>query len=244
MPIGNASRSKRPVAAPPVRSATQFVAERPKPTNQAAVVIPIDQQSENDALPTYDEATTEEPDIPTKQVPPSSESDLQYFAAVASGEVPQSRPSSLRLVLYLFRTTQTHLAPVEERLALGANSNSPFYALRAALGSSSVDEYNRLTLRSRWPGTDIWQVAVVSDIIPRLKLLAQGQVLISRLQIERKHTAQGPIPNFELWWDSRTASYTVWRAKVCTELEIYCSGWTSLDEVPRKGCLLVRSRNV
>ncbi|ETI25746.1 hypothetical protein G647_02520 [Cladophialophora carrionii CBS 160.54] len=244
MPIGTSSRSKKPASAHLASSATQFVAPQPKTTNQAAVVIPADQSNDSDAPPTYDEATTEEPGIPTKQVAPTSEHDLQYFAAIAAGTSPQIRPSAPRLVLHLFRTTQTHIFPIEERLALGANSSRPFYALRASLGSTSVDEYNKLTITRRWPGTDVWRTVVISDITPRLKLLAQGQVMISRLRIEQRRAGtNGPADSYELWWDSQTGSYTVWRNKVSTELEICCEGWTSLDDVPRSGHLLVKDRS-
>ncbi|KIW65817.1 hypothetical protein PV04_08039 [Phialophora macrospora] len=213
-------------------------------TNQAAVVIPADQRNDSDAPPTYDEATTKEPGIPSKGVAPTSEHDLQYFAAITAGTSPQIRPSSSRLVLHLFRTTQTHIFPIEERLALGANSSGPFYALRASLGSTSVDEYNKLTITRRWPGTDVWQTVVVSDITPRLKLLAQGQMMISRLRLERRQSDNnGSADSYELWWDSRTGSYTVWRNKVSTELEVCCEGWTSLDDVPRSGHLVVKDRS-
>lgn len=240
MPIGNSSRSKKAVPAHLPNSSTQFIAARPKPTNQAAVVVPADQRPESDALPTYDEATIEEPELPNKQVPPTPEQDLHYFAAKASNTPTQITPNSSRLVLHLLRTTQTHLFPVEERLALGANSNYPFYALRAALGTGSVDEYNKLTLTRRWPGTDVWQIVAVSEVTPRLKLLAQGQMMISRIRPGQHSNVNNGLANsFEVWWDSRIGSYTVWRSKMATEFEICCEGWSSLDEVPRTGHLVV-----
>lgn len=240
MPIGNSSRSKKAAPAHLPSSSTQFVAARPKPTNQAAVVVPADQRPENDALPTYDEATTEESDLPNKQVPPTPEQDLHYFAAKASNTPAQITPTSSRLVLHLFRTTQTHIFPVEERLALGTTSTYPFYALRAALGMGSVDEYNKLTLTRRWPGTDVWQPVAVSEVTPRLKLMAQGQMMISRIRLgQHSNVNNGPDNSFEVWWDSRAGSYTIWRSKISTELEICCEGWSSLDEVPRTGHLVV-----
>lgn len=237
MPIGAQSKSKKPaIATPPASSATQFVAPRQKSIHQAAVVVP-DFNNNNDKPPSYDEAN-EEAQIPTKLVTPTSEHDLQYFAAVSSGGTPEISASNSKLVLHLFRTTQTHIFPIEERLALGASSSNPFYALRSALGSTSVDEYNKLTLTRRWPRTDVWQTVVVSEIAPRLKLLATGQMLISRLRIEGRQARVQDI--FELWWDSQTGSYHVWRNKEIPELEICCEGWGSLDEVPRTGALVVR----
>jgi hypothetical protein len=229
MPIGSQAKSRPSAAAPPTASSTAFVANRPKLTNEALVVVP--DRSDNEALPSYEESENQE-NIPKTLLPPSSDHDLEYFDAVASGRPCKTPPYSTRLVLHFYRNTQTHIFPVEERVALGSLLKSPFYVLKASPSLSSADEYNKLTI-TRWqPSTGVRHHAAISEILPRLKLLAKGTMTISKIFL-----AENP-DEYELWWDSERSTYTIWKNKM-PELDVDCEGWVSLDDKPQKGMLVV-----
>lgn len=243
MPIGAQSNSRRPVR--PGASENQspstavYVAERPKPTNIPIVMVPNDAGAEDEQPPGYTQSEAQA-DIPKTLLPPASESDLEFFHALATGTTPNIMPYSPMLVLNLFRTTQTHLCPVEERIALGSSLSTPFYALRASPSSKSVDEYNMLTITRRRAMTGEWHDAATSEIQPRLKLISQGIMTISRIELQR--VAGAPRAFYDLKWASESGSYTVWRDNGCgleAEMEIVCDKWKSLDDSADEGMITV-----
>ena len=240
MPIGSQvkSRSTASVSASAgTQSASKYVAKRPTVDNEMVISLP--DASFDDVLPDYDQV---EDDVlaPKRLLAPSSDSDLEYFQTVASGGIAHTPPYSTNLVLHLFRSTQNHIYPIEERLALGASANSPFFSMRSSPNTSSVDEYNKLTLAWRQPAQNLWKTVAVSNIQPRLKLMAKGKFVISLIQL------QGPIHKsqhrYELWWDSDTECYRLWKklgSEYEFQLEIGLEGWNSLDERPQTGFLVV-----
>jgi hypothetical protein len=216
-----------------------YVADRPKPKNIPTVLVPTSANAEDEKLPGYAESEAQA-EIPKELLPPTSESDLEYFHALATLNTPHILPYSSMLVLNLFRTTQTHLFPVEERIALGSSLSTPFYALRASPSSKSVDEYNMLAITRRRPLTSEWHDAVTSEIQPGLKLISQGIMLISRLELQR---AAGRSKEFyDLTWASERGSYTVWKNNGCgveAELEVFCDKWKSFDDSSQEGLITV-----
>lgn len=248
MGIGAQSKSQRIQSSQPPQNQTYYVAKQPKPTNVPAVVLPISAaaaeaaaQAEEDLPPSYDtsEADTFKPKL---LLTPTLEPDLHYFHAVVAGAIPQGQPSSLGLVMNLFRTTQTHLSPIDERIALGSSLNAPFYALRSAPSSKSIDEYNLLTISRRNPALASWTDASTSEIQPRLNLHAQGVMIISR--IKTKRSADAPEMWHDLTWDFGKGSYTVWKntgSEVKPEIDIFCEGWNSLDDYSGEGIIRVSS---
>jgi hypothetical protein len=198
-------------------------------------------QAEEDLPPSYD---TSEADAfkPKLLLKPTLDPDLDYFHAIAAGTIPQSQPSSLGLVMNLFRTTQTHLSPIDERIALGSSLNAPFYALRSAPSSKSIDEYNFLTISRRNPALASWTDTSTSEIQPRLNLHAPGVMIISR--IKTKRSADAPEISHDLTWDFGKGSYTVWKntgSEVKPEIDIFCENWNSLDDYSGEGIIRVSS---
>ena len=243
MPIGAQSNSRKPVrpgtSENQIPSTAVYVAERPKQTNIPMVIVPDDASTEHEQPPGYTESEAQG-DIPKTLLPPASESDLEFFHALATGVTPNIIPYSPMLVLNFFRTTQTHLYPVEERIALGASLSTPFYALRASPSSKSVDEYNMLTITRRRAMTGEWHNAATSEIQPRLKLISQGIMTISRIEVQR--AAGGPKAFYDLKWASESGSYTVWKDNGCgleAEMEIVCDKWKSLDDSADEGLIMV-----
>ena len=238
MPIGSQVRS-RPTASASAgtESASKYVAKRPTVDNEMVIVLP--DASFDDVLPDYD-AVKDDAFAPKRLLAPSSDTDLEYFQTVASGGIAHTPPYSKNLVLHLFRSTQTHIYPIEERLALGASASSPFFSMRSSPSTSSVDEYNKLTLACRQPAQNLWKTVAVSNIQPRLKLMAQGKIVISLIQLEGSvHQSQH---RHELWWNSDTECYRLWKksgSEYEFQLEIGLEGWTSLDERPQTGFLVV-----
>jgi hypothetical protein len=241
MGIGPQSKSQRSQSSQLPQNQTYYVAKQPKPKN-VPVVLPVSAaDAEEDLPPSYD---TSEADAfkPKLLLKPTLDLDLQYFHAAASGTIPQSQPSSIGLVMNLFRTTQTHLSPIDERMALGSSLNAPFYAIRSAPSSKSVDEFNLLTIARRNPALASWTNASTSEIQPRLNLHAQGVMIISR--IKTKRSADSPEMSHDLTWDASKGSYTVWRntgSEVKPEIDIFCEGWNSLDDYPGEGIIRVSS---
>lgn len=236
MPIGSQNKS-RSVAPAGVQNASKYVAERPKVNNDMVVVVP--DAGFDDVLPDYDEV---ENDVfmPQRLLPPSSDGDLEYFGDMASGRAVHTPPYSTNLVLHLFRSTQNHIYPIQERLALGASANAPFFAMRSSPSTSSVDEYNKLTLTRRRPAMNFWETAAVSNIQPRLKLMARGNMAISLIQLEGSTSRS--LSRYELWWNDDANCYRLWKRLGVDyefQLEIGLEGWNSLDERPQTGFLVV-----
>lgn len=210
MPIGAQSQSRKPVGSASSENGTStmvaYVVDRSTLKNILIVVVPNSASSQDEEPPAYAEAEIQE-EIPKEWLPPTSEADLEYFNALATLNRPHILPHSSRLMLNFFRTTQTHLFPIEERIALCASLMTSFYALRASPSSKSVDEYNMLTIARRRTLTGEWHDAVRSEIQPRLKLLSRGVMLISQIEL---HRAVGRSREFyDLNWDSNRGSYTV-----------------------------------
>jgi hypothetical protein len=79
--------------------------------------------------------------------------------------------------------------------------------------------------------TGEWHDAVRSEIQPRLKLLPQGVMLISQIEL---HRAVGRSREFyDLEWDSERGSYALRKDNECgdeAEMEVICYEWMSLDD--------------
>ncbi len=235
MPIGKQSKSQS--SNTPQHSGTSYVAQQPKPKDPPIVVFPTL------APPSYEKSEADEfaPNILLK---PTQDVDLDYFYAIAAGEIPQRLPSSSSLVMNLFRTTQTHLFPIAERIALGSTLNAPYYSLQSGPSSKSVDEFNLLTITRRSPARARWTTACISEIEPRIDLLASGLMIISRITIDRGSSLS---ELYDLTWEASRGRYTVWRnigSAVEPKIEIVCEGWETLDNSHRGGIIRVSSHNL
>src|SRR5204863_3624324 len=120
--------------------------------------------------------------------------ELEYFHAVAAGEIPPQQPAPT-LVLNVFRATQTHTDPIAERLTIGAAAGAPHYALHATASSTSINEFNKLLITRRHPIKASWTDACVSEIQPKLNLLSQGVMLIAKI-------ARYSVQNYLTWEES------------------------------------------
>jgi hypothetical protein len=143
-----------------------------------------------------------------------------------------------------FRTTQKHLFPLDERLALGSSLQQPFYSLQSAPSVTSMDEFNKLTISRRNPSLARWTDVCVSEIQPRLKLLAGGVMIISRMRITRRPDLVGEA--YTLTWEKAMDTYTVWRdanTGATALIDITLDGWESLDDVPGDGGGVIRAKS-
>ena len=240
MPIGKQLQAARVVSAPGIAGSVNITAQyvtESKPKPQAFFVPTTAELAETDAPPSYDESSKHNP---TKVLSPTTEEDLEYFHAAVTATKTNRRPTSRALVLSIYRTTQTQLLPIEERIALGPTFRQPFYAIRASASSKSTDEFNLLTLSRRNPANGNWTNACTSEIEPRIKLLSQGIVIISR--IDGRGPGPGAGQSHGLTWDSEARRYTIWQNKDGAAdrlIEITCDDWNSLDETPGKGTIVV-----
>src|SRR4051794_5992885 len=118
-------------------------------------------------------------------LPPASESDLEVFHALATGSytkhsavLAHACPQSLPEDANAFVTCRRAYRP-------GLKLSTPFYGLLASPSSKSVDEYNMLTIIRRRAMTGEWHDAATSESQPRLKLISQGIMTISRIELQR-----------------------------------------------------------
>ena len=240
MPIGKQLQAARVVSATGTEGSINITAQyvtKSKPKPPAFFVPTTAELAETDAPPSYNESSKHHP---TKVLCPTTEEDLEYFHAAATATMTNRRPASKALALNIYRTTQTQLLPIEERIALGPTFRQPFYAIRASASSKSTDEFNLLTLTRRNPASGLWTNACTSEIEPRLKLLSQGIVIISR--IDGREPGSGAGQSHGLTWDSEARRYTVWRnndGAADRLIEITCDDWNSLDESPGRGTIVV-----
>lgn len=97
-----------------------------------------------------------------------------------------------------------------------------------------------LTIARRRTLTGEWHDAIRSEVQPRLKLLSQGVMLISQIEL---HRAVGPSREFyDLNWDGNRGSYTVWKCNACegeVEMEVISDNWMLLDDSSRPGLIMV-----
>jgi hypothetical protein len=190
--------------------------------------------------PSYDNSEINElkPNVLLK---PTHDHDLDYFHAVTAGDTPPHPPSSNILVMNLFRTTQRHLFPLDERLALGSSTTQPFYSLQSGPSLTSVDEFNKLTISRRNPARAIWSNVCISEIRPRLKLLAGGVMIISDITVTKKIGVVGE--KYTLTWEKAKDTYTIWADSTSGTIpfiDIALESWESLDDVPGDGGGVVR----
>jgi hypothetical protein len=229
MPIGKSTKSSRPKGPLISESSTGFIASRP-PADAPVVVIPSASDDES-ALPSYTESESSS-GIPCTLIQPSSEHDLEYFGAIASGKPASVPPYSTTLTLNFYRNTRTHISPVAEAITLGSSSKSHFFGLQAVISPEAPDEYNRLLILRRQPQLGMLQKVARAEIYPRLKLTAPGTMPICQFFL-------GDNANtFQLIWDGDQAMYIVYSGSEYI-LDVELVEWTSLDEQPMKGKLLV-----
>jgi hypothetical protein len=223
-------KGKAPVI---VRSVSIAEAALPNPSSDTG--IPSDQ---GDALPpSYNEEEEYKPNVLLK---PSDDNDLNYFHAIATGEPWMRPPSSNILVMNVFRTTQCHVYPIDERIAMGSSLAQPYYALKSAPSTTSVDEFNKLTISRRHPDRARWTDAVISEISPRLNLLANGVMIIARINVLKPGNL---IQKHDLTWEKARDSYTVWGntgSGMKPVVEVRPDGWESLEDPTGDGGGVIR----
>lgn len=168
-----------------------------------------------DDLPRYN-------DDKTTLLSPTLDRELEYFHAVAAGEIPPQQSAAPILVLNLFRATQTHIDPIAERLTIGAAVGAPHYALHATTSSTSINEFNKLLITRRHPIRASWTDVCVSEIQPKLNLLSQGIMLIAKIT---RYAVQ-----YYLTWEESKGYYSLWRDTGEAVVHILCDGWRSLDD--------------
>jgi hypothetical protein len=230
MGVGAPRKAPKDTIAQSSTSATSFVAP---PVNKVEPILVFPVSAAEAALPpSYDNSEINElkPHVLLK---PTHDHDLEYFHAVAAGDLPPHPPSSNILVMDLFRRTQKHLFPLDERIALGSSIDQPFYSLLSGPSSTSIDEFNKLTISRRDPAHARWSNVCISEIRPRLRLLAAGVMIISEIVVTKKAGTVGD--KYTLTWEKAKDMYTVWADSTYGTLpfiDITMDNWESLDDIP------------
>lgn len=190
------------------------------------------------------------PLAPQKEVPlcVSSDRDLSYFYALASGESLSEQWSSptSTLVLHLFRNTASHLFPVAERLLLGPAAGTPYYAARTTPSTLNAFEYNTLIVSRRHPLRLVSHDVCIGSINPRLDFFAPGIQEIGKLTqlahgpkaredeeyvLSRSEATGGPLDHCWCLWHERSLIAQFYEEQ----------GFTGLDADPGKGIIRVSS---
>ncbi|KAH6673547.1 hypothetical protein B0J14DRAFT_666990 [Halenospora varia] len=231
MGIGAQRRGPQQPSASQSSGSTASYSAPPPPRNDPVLVFPV--AGANGSLPPSYSASEGLALMPNVLLNPTHDHDLNYFHTVIAGDTPTYPPTSYILVMNVFRTTQKHLFPLDERIALGSNLNQPFYSLQSSPSVTSVDEFNKLMISRRDPARAFWSQACVSEIKPRLKLLAAGVMVISDLTITRKPGAMSE--RYQMTWEKARDTYTVWVNTVqgtMPFIDITLDKWESLDDVP------------
>jgi hypothetical protein len=177
---------------------------------------------------------------------PTGLTDLEAYHALAVGEMPMQPPSSI-FVLNLYRTTQSNVFPIAERMSFGVSSDSPFYAFVGTPATNSTDEFNKLTLTRRHPTRGSWADASVTEVQPHINLVA-GVVLVAVMQPRggnyMSNTPRGDrvSDRYDLTWNGDRGAFAVWRndgANVTMVFEVLCDGFATLDAHPAVGVIRV-----
>jgi hypothetical protein len=232
---------KSPVSSgpPPSSSATAAYSAPVERKFEPVIVPPVSAQEAS--LPPSYEASEISEIKPNVLLHPTTENDLDYFHAVAAEEPIPRQPSSPILVMNLFRTTQKHLLPLDERIVLGSSTRQPFYSMLSRPTLTSVDEYNNLTISRRSPVRAFWSTVCISEIRPRLRLLAQGVMVISDITVTRRPGMMAD--KFSMTWEKARDTYIVWvntNSGTIPFLDVSLDDWQSLDDVPGDGGGVIR----
>ncbi|KAF2194369.1 hypothetical protein K469DRAFT_196669 [Zopfia rhizophila CBS 207.26] len=178
----------------------------------------------------------------------SSDRDLNYFHAFASGEYVVGEPfvPQATLALHLFSGTDTHTFPIAERLTLGPATGAPYYAVRATPNTLSALEYNTLIVSRRHPLRLVSEDVCVADIQPRLNLFAQGIHKIGKILRVARSAKSRNDEEYVVTWSNGTmgpldGSWCLWQGARAVAHFYEERGFRGLDEDPGKDIIRAKS---